>query len=132
MEGNRFIGIDLGKKTYEACAICQTGAMERWNGRTDGNGRDRLAQRLCSGDVVALEAGPVTFSVARALEAIAGVRTVVLNPRKLAIVYASMKKTDKEDARKLARLVETMREEYLPIVPLPSEDEEEMRRLSGG
>ena len=132
MEGNRFIGIDLGRKTYEACAICHSGAMERWNGKTDGGGRERLAQRLRSGDVVALEAGSTTFAVARALAAVAGVRTVVLNPRKLAIIYASMKKTDKEDALKLARLVETMREEYLPIVPVPSVDEEEMRRLSGG
>lgn len=132
MEGNRFIGVDLGRKTYEACAINQRGRAERRNGKTDGHGRDRLAQRLHPGDVVALEAGPNTFSVARALQAVAGVRTVVLNPRKLAIIYASMKKTDKEDARKLARLVETTPEEYLPIVPVPSEDEEEMRRLSGG
>lgn len=41
-----------------------------------------------------------------------------------------MKKTDKEDALKLARLVETIPAEYLPIVPSP--EEEQLRRLSGG
>lgn len=55
---------------------------------------------------------------------------VVLNPGKLAIIYTSTKKTDKENALKIARLLETMPEEYLPLVPLPSEAEEEMRRLA--
>ncbi len=55
---------------------------------------------------------------------------VVLNPGKPAIIYTSTKKTDKEDALKIARLFESMPEEYLPLVPLPSEAEEEMRRLA--
>jgi Transposase IS116/IS110/IS902 family len=38
MEGNRFIGIDLGRKTYEACAICQTGAAVAFLGYI-GDGR---------------------------------------------------------------------------------------------
>jgi len=41
-----------------------------------------------------------------------------------------MKKTDKEDALKIARMLETMRAEYLPLVPLPTEAEEDMRRLA--
>jgi transposase len=131
MEGERFVGVDLGKRTYEACAIARDGSMERWNGRTNGEGRERLASRLRTGDIVVVEAGSTAFHIARRLQTVSGVRVLVLNPGKLAVIYASMKKTDKEDALKLARLVETMREEYLPTVPLPSEAEEEMRRLAG-
>ena len=132
MEGERFVGIDLGKRTYEACAIVRGGSLERWNDKTDFAGRERLAERLRSGDIIGVEAGSTAFHIARRLQTVGGVRVVVLNPGKLAVIYASMKKTDKEDAMKIARLLETMREEYLPIVPLPSEAEEGMRRLSGG
>jgi transposase len=131
MEGERFVGIDLGKRTYEACAITRAGSMERWNGKTDGVGGERLAARLRNGDVVGVEAGSTAFHIARRLQTVIGVRVLVLNPGKLAVIYASMKKTDKEDALKIARLLETMREEYLPVVPLPSKAEEEMRRLAG-
>jgi len=41
-----------------------------------------------------------------------------------------MKKTDKEDAFKLAWLVQAFPEAYLPTVPLPSIEELQMRRLS--
>ena len=130
MEGKRFVGIDLGKRTYEACAISRGGSLERWNGKTDDVGRERLAARLRYDDVVGVEAGSTAFHIARRLQTVSGVRVVVLNPGKLAIIYASMKKTDKEDALKIARLLETMPEEYLPLVPLPTEAEEDMRRLA--
>lgn len=130
MEGERFVGIDLGKRTYVACAISLGGSLERWHGKTDGAGCGRLTGRLRRGDVVGVEAGTTAFHIARRLNSVGGVRVVVLNPGKLAVIYASMKKTDKEDALKIARLLETMPEEYLPTVPLPTEAEEGMRRLA--
>jgi transposase len=53
----------------------------------------------------------------------------VLNPHHLAVIYRSMKKTDKEDALKLAHLLEDTREERLPVVPVPSEGEMKRRKL---
>ncbi|MDR2159763.1 MAG: hypothetical protein LBP23_06825, partial [Treponema sp.] len=47
------------------------------------------------------------------IKARAGREVVVLNPGKLALIYGSMKKTDKEDSLKLARLIEMMRDEQL-------------------
>lgn len=132
MEGSRFVGLDLGKRTYAACVSHDGAVVQHWSGTTDGSGLQRLALQLGPGDVVALEAGPVAFRVARNIQSIPRVRPVVLNPRKLAIIYASTKKTDAHDARKLARLVEMMPEGYLPIVSVPSVDQEELRRLSGG
>jgi transposase len=54
---------------------------------------------------------------------------VVLNAGKLALIYGSMKKTDKEDALKLARILEQFRGEQLPLVPLPGEREMRRRKL---
>jgi transposase len=51
----------------------------------------------------------------------------VLNPGQLAVIYASMKKTDKEDALKLAHILEDCKEERLPVVSVPG-DKEMMRR----
>ena len=80
MEGERFVGIDLGKRTYVVCAISRGGSLEQWHGKTDGVGRDHLAARLRCGDVVGVEAGSTAFHIARRMQTVRGVRVVVLNP----------------------------------------------------
>ncbi len=68
-----------------------------------------------------MEAGTTAFPMARRIISECGeVRVVVLNPGKLAVIYASMNKTDKEDAFTLAWLVQTFPEAHLPTVALPS------------
>jgi transposase len=52
----------------------------------------------------------------------------VLNSAKLPFIWDAPTKTDKEDAMKLAHLVEERRDEKLPIVPLPSGKELERRK----
>jgi len=52
----------------------------------------------------------------------------VLNSAKLPFIWDAPTKTDKEDAMKIAHLVEERRDEKLPIVPLPSEKEMERRK----
>jgi transposase len=54
---------------------------------------------------------------------------VILYPGKLALIYGSMKKTDKEDALKLARIIEQFRDDPLPKVALPSDCEMRRRKL---
>lgn len=54
---------------------------------------------------------------------------LVLNAANLAVIYASLRKTDKEDALKLARLVQKFSPDELPVVPIPSDQEIERRAL---
>jgi transposase len=61
-----------------------------------------------------------------------GCEVLVLNPGKPALIYRSMKKTDKEDSLKLARLIEMMKDERLPKVPPPSKKETRRRSLIAG
>lgn len=130
MEGRRFVGIDLGKRHYEACVLHAEEKIIRWSGSTSAEGRDALAGELKAGDVVGLEAGTLSLVFARRLLQVEGVRVLVLHSAKLAVIYSSMRKTDKEDALKIARVLQNTAEECLPVVRLPSEREEEARRLS--
>ena len=127
----RYVGIDLGKRTYEV-AIVENGAVKKSNGNTCAAGRQKLYKKLRPGDKVALEAGNLAFIIAKELEAAVGCLVYVLNPGQLAVIYGSMKKTDKEDALKLAHILEDCREERLPVVPVPSDKEIHRRKLLAG
>ena len=45
------------------------------------------------------------------------------------LIYRSLKKTDKEDALKLARLIKRIPKSELPVVCVPTQKEEHQRRL---
>jgi transposase len=45
------------------------------------------------------------------------------------MIWQSTKKTDKEDALKIAKFIQRYPEEELPLVSLPTEQEEELRQL---
>lgn len=130
MKNARQVGIDLAKKTMEVRIIDNTNAVvKKWNGKTDLAGRTRLYKQLKAGDLVALEACSLAFFMAREIIDQTEAEPIVLNPGKLAIIYRSLKKTDSEDAMKLARLIQRIPKEELPVVPLPTEEEQEMRAL---
>lgn len=121
-----YVGIDLGKKRMAACRL--GGTIERQSFNTDGQGERDLVNWLRSGDLVALEAGNQAFRIAKNLMK-AGFSVIVLNPGDVATIYKSMKKTDREDALKLARLISRIPVDELPTVAVPSDDIEDARRL---
>jgi transposase len=73
--------------------------------------------------------GNLAFIMAKEIVAQVGCEVVVLNPGKLALIYGSMKKTDKEDSLKLARLVQKYDNSELPTVSVPSDQEMDRREL---
>jgi len=126
MEEKRFVGIDLGKREYTIAIIKEKGKVSTHHGKTSIEGRMALYRLLRKGDRIAVEAGNLAFIMAWEILNIVGSEVIVLNSAKLPFIWDAPTKTDKEDARKLARLVEERRDEKLPIVPLP--DKEEMER----
>jgi transposase len=121
-------GIDVGKKTMEV-RIIDNGKIKNWNGKTDEKGRKALTKILRKTDRIGIEAGMPAFLIAKQIIKEVGCEVVVLNPGDLQIIYKSLKKTDKEDALKLARMVEKYSNEELPVVALPTEEEERNRAL---
>ena len=129
----RYVGIDLGKRTYVVAIVGKRGGVKLGNGKTTVEGRQALYRKLEAGDRVALEAGNLAFIMAKEIiAAVAGCEVRVLNPSHLPLIYGSMKKTDKEDALKLAHILEDIRDERLPVVPVPSDREMERRKLVSG
>ncbi len=127
----RIIGIDLSKRTYEAFAIT-VGTDEkpkRFNGKLDPSGQHRLQTRLKQGDLVLMEAGTATFQLVRYLAQKQGASFAVLNPAKLRIIFDTICKTDREDAKKLAQLGLKFTLDELPTVSIPSEEEQAEREL---
>jgi len=128
----RHVGIDLGKRTYEMAIVSKGGKTAMSNGRTCVEGRLKLYRKLQPSDKVAVEAGSLAFIMAKEIEAAVGCKVYVLNPYRLSVIYKSMKKTDKEDALKLAHIVEDFQEERLPVVSVPSDKEMERRKILAG
>ena len=125
----RYVGIDLSKRTYEVTFVSANGDVTRSNGKTYVSGRQALYKKLRPTDKVALEAGNMAFIMAKEIEKAVGCQVYVLNPHQLAVIYALMKKTDKEDSLKLAHILEDCREERLPLVPIPSDKEMGRRKI---
>jgi transposase len=128
----RYVGIDVGKATMVVRILQEEGEkihVTRWHGKTDGKGRASLTKMLKTTDVVGIEAGEPGFTVAREIKERTGADVLVLNPGKLAVIYRSMRKTDAEDALKLARLVMRIPADELPVVAIPSADERRKRAL---
>lgn len=129
MEQRRCVGIDLGKKTYEVKFIAADGKVTGTNGKTSLSGRKALYEKLLPTDRVALEVCSLAMVMAKELQKKVGCEVVLLNPSQIALIYRSLKKNDKEDALKLARLVQKYTNDELPKVELPTEHEENIRQI---
>ncbi|EMP05328.1 transposase [Leptospira interrogans serovar Pyrogenes str. 200701872] len=118
----------LWKKTLEVIRIGDNSLHQRQQFSTTEIGISKLINWLNPNDVVGLEAGSQSFRIAKSILN-KGIQVIVLNPGDLATIYQSLKKTDKEDSLKIARLTQRFPIEELPVVPIPNDEEEDNRRL---
>jgi transposase len=101
-----------------------------FKGTTTVAGRVKLYGKLREGDKIALEAGNLAFIVAKEIEkTVGGCAVRVLSPHHLPVIYLTDKKTDKEDSQKLAHLIADRPDSRLPVVPIPSDEEMERRKI---
>ena len=88
-----FIGLDVGKKSMEALRISEGEKIQRFNCTTGPKGVASLLEWLKPDDHVAVEAGTLTFYLARKIME-HNIEVTVLHPAQLAVIYNSKKKTD--------------------------------------
>jgi len=120
------VGLDVHARSVVAEAVdWQTGQV--FSQRLVPASEDVVAwvRRLPGSTAVTYEAGPTGFGLARAFET-AGIRCVVVAPSKLERPGGDRVKTDRRDARRLARLLHIGE---LPSVRVPSLAEEHARDL---
>ncbi|GHV95202.1 IS110 family transposase [Spirochaetia bacterium] len=124
----RYVGIDLAKRSMQVCAVQEeSAAIERRGLKTDETGRQKLCSFLRKEDVVGMEVCGYANTLARILLKQVGCEVHLFNPGGLVMVWKSRKKTDKEDALKIAKyLRDTPAEEWVEV-PLLSEEEEGFR-----
>jgi len=120
----RFIGLDVHLDFCEI-AICENGRV-RSAGRVPSSpaGIDLLVRSLAADDHVALEATGNALQIARLLEPHVA-RVIVAPTKELATITTAKVKTDRIDAKKLARLLAAG---LLTGCWLPDEDTRSLRR----
>jgi transposase len=124
----RYVGIDLAKRSMQVCAVgTESAAIERRGLLTDEKGRRMLCAFLRKEDIVGMEVCGYAYKLARILKKQVGCEVRLFNPGGLALVWKSRKKTDKEDALKIAKYIRDTPTEEMVEVPLLSEAEEGFR-----
>jgi len=108
------IGLDLGDKKHSICVLNSHG--EIIDERTITNHRESLRRlsKKYPGARIAHEVGTHSPWTSRFLTGL-GHEVIVANPRKLRAIYASDRKSDKNDARILARIARMDPELLYPI-----------------
>lgn len=109
-----FIGVDLGDKKHAVCVTGKDGKVLREF--SIANRREDLEVLAANypGASVAMEVGTHSPWISRLLAA-AGMRVLVANARKLRAIYTSERKSDRNDARMLAKLLRVDPELLHPV-----------------
>jgi transposase len=121
----RFIGLDVHK---DFCEVAVAEGASCWSGprvRSTPQDLEIFGQSLSRDDHVVLEATGGALAIARILERHAG-RVVIANPMAVRAIASAKAKTDRLDARTLARLLQAG---FLPAVWMGDERTRLLRRL---
>ena len=125
-----YIGVDLHKAFFQACALTATGERT-WEGRfprtPDGIARF-VARGVDARRAIAVEASGPTWAFVDAL-APTGATVCVVDPRKTKLKAGFVAKTDRLDARRLA---DALRRESIVSIYIPPPELRELRELCRG
>jgi transposase len=114
MSPRRIVGIDLGDQTSHYCILNDQGdVVSEGTVRTTESGLEEQFRRMARARIV-LETGTHSPWVSRYLERL-GHEVLVANARQVRIIYDNDRKTDKVDARTLARLARVDKSLLNPI-----------------
>lgn len=125
-----YIGIDLHKAFFQACAVTATGTRSwesRYRRTPEGIARF-IARGVGAGDAIAVEATGPTWAFVDRLQP-TGASVCVVDPRKTKLKAGFAAKTDRLDARRLA---DALRRESVVSIYIPPPAVRELRELCRG
>jgi transposase len=121
----RHIGVDLHKTNFVVCFLAEDDTSRLETYPLTKTGIARFTSRLDKEDQVAVEVTANIYYFHDQIKAHVS-RVVLVDTYRFAVIATSKKKTDKVDARALARFLKL---DHLPEVPVPSEKIRQLRHL---
>jgi len=123
----RSIGVDLHKNSFRVCFYMRKKEYELETYKVRKSGLEAFKKSLKKSDEVAVEStGNTGYFVREIEEKVKRVR--VINPRQFKVITMSVKKTDDEDALKIAKY---LKKDLIPEVRMPNKEQQQMRSLVG-
>lgn len=123
------IGIDLSDRKFVWCGVERTGEVVcEGRGVTSKSGIEAALKRFPKGTRVVIEEGCHSHWIERQLSRM-GFEVLVADPRKVRLIYQNRKKTDRVDARYLAKLGQLDQELLHPIQHRPEEIQRDLAML---
>ena len=120
-----YIGVDLHKTNFVVCFLDEDDKTRIETFPLDKAGLARFKRQLKSDDKLAVEASANAFYFCRQVkERVSQIK--VVDTYRFAVIARSKKKTDSKDAATLARFLKMG---WLPTVPMPTEQVEQLRHL---
>ena|SRR5215211_2096011 len=121
----RHIGVDLHKTNFVVCFLSADDTSEVETFPLTSHGLERFKRRLRKDDLVAVEVTQNIYYFYDQIKSCVS-RVALVDTYRFAVIAKSKKKTDKADARALARFLKLG---HLPTVPMPSQQVRELRHL---
>ena len=118
-----YVGVDLSKRSIAAVRLVDGKVEQRDTGAITKKELEKFALWLRDEDTVAIETGSNAIYFIDTIRSFTSAKIIVLDPRRLVMIYKSLKKNDQEDALKIARLISVFKEEELPTVYVPEKQE---------
>jgi len=123
----RSIGVDLHKNSFRVCYYRTEKDYQFETYKIKRTGIEKFKDSLKRRDEVAVESTGNTGYFVREIESKVK-RIRVINPRQFKVITMSVKKTDDEDALKIARY---LKKDLIPEVRMASKEQQKMRSLVG-
>ncbi len=121
----RYIGVDLHKTNFVVCFLNEDDTSNLETFPLSKAGIRHFTEQLSQGDAVAVEVTQNIYYFYDQIKAFVG-RVVLVDTYRFSVIARSKKKTDKTDARALARFLKL---DHLPEVSVPSERVRQLRHL---
>lgn len=121
----RYIGVDLHKTNFVVCFMSEDETTYLETYPLTKSGISRFISQLEAMDELAVEVTANIYYFYDQIKAHVS-RIVLVDTYRFAVIAKSKKKTDKADARALARFLKL---DYLPEVPVASEKTRQLRHL---
>lgn len=120
----RYVGVDLHKNNFQVCYLSKRGIKQQIY-EVSQSGVKEFKKSLTKADEVGIEAtGNARYLTGEIEKAVK--RVVIINPWQFKVISQSVKKTDEEDARVIARYLS---KDLVPEVRMRSKEEQEISSL---